>query len=120
MIVRRAVLNLTFTVTFLVAAAAVYLWSLSPSERWLLFWKSEAETYARMALAGQFPTEGPLYEDFIDTYTETNPKTKTVLFSPHDNHDIAVIFAPGNSSEQLKYNDQFTAHRIQRDWYALF
>ena len=120
MTARRAILISVLTVTFLGGATAVYLWTLSPSERWLLFWKAEAETYAHMALAGNVPKEGPLYEDFIDVYTETNPRMKTVLFSPHDNHDIAVIFAPGNMSDHLKYNDQLTARRIQRDWYALF
>jgi hypothetical protein len=118
MTVRRASLGFVLTVTFFVAVSAVYLLTLSPSETWLLFWKSEAETYARMALAGSVPKEGPLYEDFIDVYSEANPNTKTVLFSPHDNHEIAVIFAPGRLTEDLKYNDKLTARRIQRDWYA--
>lgn len=104
----------------MVAATIVYFWTLSPAEKWLLSWRSEAETYARMTLTGNTPMKGALYEDFIDVYVETNPKTRTVLFSPHDNQEIAVVFAPGCSTEQFRYSDELTARRIRGCWYSLF
>jgi hypothetical protein len=55
----------------------------------------------------------------LDVVTATNPKDRTALFSPHDNHEIAVIYAPGRSSQQLAY-EKHVAHRIRANWYALF
>jgi hypothetical protein len=120
MTVRRALLGSFLALLSMVAATIVYLWALTPAEKWLLFWRSEAETYAQMTLAGKAPGEGPLYENFIDVYIETNQKANTVLFSPHDNHEITVVFAPGCSTEQFRYNDELRARRIRGCWYTLF
>lgn len=98
-------------------ASCVYLYNLSPSERWLFFWKAEAQTYAEVMLeSGSVSKE--ISDDFIDVLTITNPKEHTVLFSPHDNHEIAVVYAPNNPSDSLRYGNT-TAKRILKNWYAL-
>ncbi len=57
-------------------------------------------------------------DDFIDVLTITNLKERTVLFSPYDNHDIALVYAPDIPSESLVY-EHITAKRIRKNWYAL-
>lgn len=101
----------------LALAAGVYLYQLSPSERWLLFWKTEAQTYADAMLA-KGSVSKKVSDDFIDVLTVTNSKKRTVLFSPHDKHEVAVVYAPDNFSDNLVY-DNVTAKRIRKNWYAL-
>ena len=98
---------------------AAYLWLLSPAERWLLLCASDAEAYAEKEFAGNSTDKTSPSSCLLDVVAATSPKDRTALFSPHDNHEIAVIYAPGRSSEQLAY-EQHIAHRIRANWYALF
>lgn len=98
-------------------AGGAYLYHLSPSERWLVFWGAEAQTYAAAKLENSYITK-ELSDNFIDVLTVTNPKERTVLFSPHDNHEVAVVYSPDSSSESLVYENT-TAKRIRKNWYVL-
>jgi hypothetical protein len=78
---------------------------------------AEAQTYADTMLEnGSAPKE--MSDDFIDVLIATNPKKRTVLFSPHDAHEIAVVYAPDSPSESLVY-ENISAKRIRKNWYAL-
>ncbi len=117
MTVKSASIKSLLGLLLLALASGAYLYLLSPSERWLLFWGDEAQTYAAVELEnGSISKE--MSDDFIDVLIITNPKERTVLFSPHDNHDIALIYAPDSPSESLVY-EHTTAKRIRKNWYAL-
>jgi hypothetical protein len=117
MTVRSASIKSLLGLLLLALAGGAYLYLLSPSERWLFFWGEEAQTYAAAKLENSsIPKE--MSDDFIEVLTITNPKERTVLFSPHDNHDIALVYAPDNPSESLVY-EHTTAKRIRKNWYAL-
>jgi hypothetical protein len=101
----------------LVLSGGTYLYHLSPPERWLLFRSSNAQAYADAMLEkGTAPEE--LSNHFIDVVIVSNSGERTVLFSPHDDHDVAVIYAPSHTSESLTY-EKLTAKRIRKNWYAL-
>jgi hypothetical protein len=117
MSVQGTSIKLLFGLLGLSLASGAYLYHLSPSERWLIFWGTEAKTYADAMLEkGSVPKE--IKNDFIDVVTVTNPKKRTVLFSPHNAHEIAVVYAPDNLAESLEY-ENITAKRIKKNWYAL-
>lgn len=97
---------------------AAYIWFLSPSERWLVLCAPDAEAYAERAFTGQTTDNTSLSSCMLDVVSSINPKERTALFSPQDNHEIAVIYAPGHSSKQLTY-EQHVAQRIRTNWYAL-
>ena len=106
-----------FGLLLLAFIGGAYLYHLSPAERWLLFWEAEAQTYANAKLEKRaIPKE--MSDDFIDILTVTDPKKRTVLFSPHSNHEITVVYAPDSPSENLVY-ENMTANRIRKNWYAL-
>jgi hypothetical protein len=116
---RRTLASISLWLLAIGSVFAAYLWSLSSSERWLLLCASDAEAYAEGALAGRTTDKWPPADCLADVVTATNSSDRTTLFSPHDNHEIAVIYAPGRSSEQLVY-EQHVARRIRANWYALF
>lgn len=116
--VRSSLAKMVVTVVALTAAATVFLWLQSPSERWLMLCSGEAEQHAKQMLKGDSSTKWPPADCLIDVYIATDPKSGTALFAPHDNHDIAVIYAPLQSSEQMIYYQQ-VAHRIRPHWYEL-
>jgi len=117
MTVKSASIKSLLGLLLLTLAGGAYLYHLSPSERWLIFWGAEAQSYAAAKLENSSVTK-EVSDNFIDVLTVTNPKEHTVLFSPHDNHEIAVVYAPDSSSESLVY-ENITAKRIRKNWYAL-
>ncbi len=101
----------------LALAGGAYLYYLSPSERWLIFWGAKAQAYADVILErGAVSKE--MSSDFIDVLVVAKPSERTVLFSPHDAHEVAVIYAPSYTNEGLVYENT-TAKRIGKNWYAL-
>jgi len=117
MTIKSASIKLLLGLVLFAFASGAYLYLLSPSERWLIFWGDEAQTYAA-AMLEKGSVQKEMSDDFIDVLTITNPKEHTVLFSPHDNHDIALVYAPNSPSESLVYGHT-TAKRIRKNWYAL-
>ena len=99
------------------AAVGLYVWAQSPSERWLLLCGSDAEAYAESMLAGQ-ASKWPPADCLVDVSVTANPKDNTAIFSPHDGHEVVVIYAPGRSSEQINY-EMLVAHRVRENWYAV-
>ena len=117
MSVKSASIKSLLGLLLLTLAGSAYLYHLSPSERWLFYWGAEAQTYADAMLKnGSVPKE--VSDDFIDVLTVTRPKERTVLFSPHDDHEIAVVYAPDSPSESFVY-ENIIAKRIRKNWYAL-
>lgn len=101
----------------LALVGAAYFSHLSPSERWLLVWGAKAQAYADTMLERDSVSKD-MSNDFIDVLIASNPKERTVLFSPHDTHEVAVVYAPNRSSDVLAYENT-TAKRIRENWYAL-
>ena len=60
MTTRGTLAKIGLGVLSMVSVLAIYLWSLSPSERWLVLRASEAESYAQMMLAGRNPCGRPI------------------------------------------------------------
>ena len=99
--------------------AIVYVFSLPPSERWLLIMKAEAQSYADALLSGDTAVQGRYKDDFTDIVTVANPKARTVLFSSRDDgRQLSLLYAPGENSAWLTY-EKTGAKRIQEKWYTL-
>jgi hypothetical protein len=117
MSVRSATVKSLLGLLLLALAGSAYLYYLSPSERWLLFWGAKAQAYADVMLEkGAVSKE--MSSNFIDVLVVAKPNERTVLFSPHDTHDVAIVYAPSYESEGLVYENA-TAKRIRKNWYAL-
>ncbi len=110
-------LKLLLGLLLLAIVSGAYFYHLSPPERWLLFWGAKAQAYANAMLEnGSVPKT--MSDDFIDVLVTSDPKGQTVLFSPHDTHEVAVIYAPNRSADVLVYENT-SAKRIRENWYAL-
>ena len=115
---RRFFLKAFIATTLVVVALAVYVASMTPAERWLALQGSAAQSYAEAILANDTASRHKYESDFLDCVVISDPKAKTVLFSPHDNgHDIVLIYAPGHPG-QFKY-ENMNAKRIRGNWYAV-
>lgn len=116
--VRGFILKVLIATTLVVVALAVYVASLTPAERWLALQGSAVQSYADAILANDTASQHQYESDFLDYTVISDPKAKTVLFSPHDNgHDLVLIYAPGHP-EQFKY-ENMNAKRIRGNWYAV-
>ncbi len=117
MFVRSTAVKSLLGLLLLAFAGGAYFYCLSPSERWLIFWGVEAQAYAD-AMLEKGSVSKEMSSDFIDVLVVAKPNERTVLFSPHDRHDVAVVYAPSYTNEGLVYENS-TAKRIRRNWYAL-
>jgi hypothetical protein len=101
-----------------VALILAYALNLSSSERWLFVNKTNGEALARDALSN--PTRIGNWkeqDEFIDHVIHVDPKTQTVLFSPHDNHSVVLIYAP-NEVKNSVLAEGIQLQRISGNWFG--
>jgi len=96
-------LRLAGLLLLLVAAGiAWWLLLLSPQERWLHFFRAEAEELARQALNSSSAGEIKKTPDaFIDYTISINTKARRVIFSPHDDHSLTLAYAPDENERSF-------------------
>lgn len=109
--------GLVVFVLVLVGIAAVGR-HLPEKQKWLLIGRHSAERYGRALLSGDFKEQQKYQNDFIDYVVITDPRTKTVLFSPHENHETAFIYAPSHTENEID-SQSGKATRIAAGWYSL-
>jgi len=114
----RIIKYLIISVLAIAIVVVSYIFSLTPNKRWLLFTKSEAEIYGNALLSKDLIIKENLKLRFIDCLIVTDLKAKTVLFSPHDNHDVALIYAPTHEGKELIYESD-KAVKITGKWFAV-
>jgi hypothetical protein len=103
-------------VVFLIGLALV-LRFLPEKQKWLLIGRHSAERYGSALLAGDIKGEEKFKDDFIDYVVVTDPRTKTVMFSSHESHDTAFIYAPSLTENEINYQSR-KATRIAAGWYS--
>jgi len=103
---------------FLMAGIVVVGRHLPEKQKWLLIGRHSAERYGSALLAGDFKNQEKYQNDFIDYVVVTDPRTKTVIFSPHENHETAFIYAPSHTENQIDYQSR-KATKIAAGWYSL-
>lgn len=109
--------GLTVLVLVLVGVAAVVR-NLPQKQKWLLIGRHSAERYGRALLTDDLKEQEKYQQHFIDYVVVTDPRTKTVLFSPHENHETAFIYAPSHTENEIDYQSG-KATRIAARWYCL-
>ncbi len=68
---------------------------LSPQERWLYFFRAEAEKFARQELSRTSASEIKKTPDALIDYTiSVNARTRRVIFSSHSDHSLTFAYAP--------------------------
>jgi len=102
----------------LVVGIAVVGRHLPEKQKWLLIGRHSAERYGSALLAADFEKQEKYKDDFIDYVVVIDSRTKTVLFSPHDNHETAFIYAPSHTENEIDYQSR-KATRIAAGWYSL-
>jgi len=114
----RKLLGTIALIFAIVVAIAVIIRFLPEKEKWLLVQRYFAERYGNALLSGDFPKQEKFRGEFIDYVIITDPRAKTVLFSPHENHDIAFIYAPSHTEHDFGYQTR-KAIKIANGWYCL-
>jgi len=105
-------------VAVLLVGLAVVIRYLPEKQKWLLLCRHSAERYGSALLAGDLKKQEKYKDDFIDYVVVTDPRTKTVLFSPHENHEDTFIYAPSHTEHDFEYQSH-KATKIATGWYCL-
>lgn len=115
--IKARISGIVVFVLVLVGIAAVGR-HLPEKQKWLLIGRHSAERYGRALLAGNSKEKERYQNDFIDYVVIADPHTKTVFFSPHENHEAAFIYAPSHTENEIDYQSG-KATRIAAGWYSL-
>lgn len=102
----------------LLAGIAIVGRHLPEKQKWLLIGRHSAELYGRALLEGNLKEQEKYQNDFIDYVVITDSRTKTVLFSTHQNHDMSFIYAPSHTENEIVYQTT-KATKIAAGWYSL-
>jgi len=107
-----------FGIIIIILLIGFYIFSLTPNEKWLLSMKSNAERYGDALLSNDATIQEEYKSKFTDYVVSGNRKEMTVLFSPHNNDEILLVYAPTHEDKELIY-ESVKAVKIANKWYAL-
>ena len=103
-------------VAALLVGLIVVIRYLPEKQKWLLLAGHSAERYGNALLVGDLKKQEKYQDNFIDYVVVTDPRTKTVLFSPHENHECTFIYAPSHTEHDFEYQSR-KATKIVTGWY---